>query len=105
MSKTLFNPVQKRAEILCERLAEDYDSQYPNGSDGDFCAQSGRRYFKIVHGGRSVHAFVDKESGALYKAASYKAPADGVRYNLLDESSRELALSKSDWAGGYLYKG
>ena len=30
----------------------------------------------------SVHAFVDKKTGEVYKAASYKAPAKIVRYNL-----------------------
>ena len=103
MSKTLFNPVQKRAEILCEHLAEDYDSKYPTGSDGDFCAQSGRRYFKIVHGGRSVHAFVDKTTGDVFKPASWRGPAKIARYNLLDDASYQKCLSRADWAGGYLY--
>ena len=30
--------------------------------------------------GRSVWMFVDKNSGEVYKPASYKAPAKGVRY-------------------------
>ena len=32
---------------------------------------------------RSVHAFVDKKTGEVYKAASFKAPAKHVRFNLL----------------------
>ena len=93
------------SRLLVEALENDYVKYYPNsGRSKTFTISSGRKYYKINEVNGGVHAFVDKESGDLYKAASYKAPADGVRYNLLDESSRELALSKADWAGGYLYK-
>ena len=34
-------------------------------------------------GSRSVHAFIDKKTGEVYKPASFKAPAKHVRYNLL----------------------
>ena len=41
------------------------------------------KYHKIVmeteQQSKSVHAFVDKKTGELYKAASFKAPAKGVR--------------------------
>ena len=52
---------------------------------------------------KSVHAFVDKKTGEVYKAASYKAPAKIVRYNLLEIASREECFSRADWAGSYLY--
>ena len=52
---------------------------------------------------KSVHAFVDKKTGELYKAASFKAPAKGVRFNLLVIKEREWLLEHADWAGGYLY--
>ena len=49
--------------------------------------------------------FVDRKTGEVYKAASYKAPAkNGVRYNLLVIKEREDILENCDWAGGYLYK-
>jgi hypothetical protein len=65
----------------------------------------GVKYYKLVlrDSGTSVHAFVHKQSGALYKPASWKAPAKHVRYNLLDDVSFEVCLQKADWAGGYLY--
>jgi hypothetical protein len=52
----------------------------------------------------SVHAFIDKKTGEVYKAASYKAPAKGVRFNLLIIQEREFMLENCDWAGGYLYR-
>ena len=74
--------------------------------DYDFFIEEGRKYHKIVmdaHGSKSVHAFVDKKTGEVYKAASYKAPAKIVRYNLLEIASREECFSRADWAGSYLY--
>jgi len=75
--------------------------------DYDFYIQSGRKYHKIMMnaaGSHSVHAFVDKKTGELYKAASFKQPAKGVRFDLRIITQREEVLEKCDWAGGYLYK-
>jgi hypothetical protein len=78
-----------------------------NGNCGyEFTVESGRKYHKIMmsaNGSRSIHAFVDKKTGEVYKPASIKAPAKGVRYNLLIITEREEMLEKCDWAGGYLY--
>ena len=84
-----------------ELKSGNYDS-----IDYKFYIEEGRKYHKIVmdaHGSKSVHAFVDKKTGEVYKAASYKAPAKIVRYNLLEIASREECLSRADWAGSYLY--
>lgn len=78
------------------------------GVDHEFYIESGRKYHKLIHqsragGSRSIHAFIDKKTGEVFKPASWKAPAKGVRYNLLDEQSREDCYRRADWAGGYLY--
>jgi hypothetical protein len=75
--------------------------------DYDYTVETGRKYHKIImnaNGNRSVHAFVDKKTGEVYKSASWKAPAKGVRYNLLDETQREWLFQYADWAGSYLYR-
>ena len=75
--------------------------------DYNFYIQTGRKYHKIMMnaaGSHSVHAFVDKKTGELYKAASIKQPAKGVRFDLRIITQREEVLEKCDWAGGYLYK-
>ena len=54
-------------------------------------------------GARSVHAFVDKKTGEVYKAASWKAPAKDVRYDMRLITERENMYKHCDWAGGYLY--
>ena len=74
--------------------------------DYKFYIEEGRKYHKIVMdtGNQlSVHAFVDKKTGEVYKPASFKSPAKIVRYNLLNIESREKCFERADWAGGYLY--
>jgi len=78
-----------------------------NGNCGyEFYPETGRKYHKIImvtNGSRSVHAFVDKKTGELYKSASWKSPAKGVRFDLRIIEEREWLLQNADWAGGYLY--
>ena len=99
--------VLRYSEILCEALVQHFQSSHPNSDPYKFYIESGRKYHKLIMetgtGSRSVHAFVDKNSGAVYKAASFKAPAKGIRYNLLDDDSREECFARCDWSGGYLY--
>jgi hypothetical protein len=74
--------------------------------DYEFYPETGRKYHKIImnaNGSRSVHAFVDKKTGEVYKSASWKAPAKGVRYDLRIIQQREWLLENADWAGSYLY--
>jgi hypothetical protein len=75
-------------------------------SDYEFYPETGRKYHKIImvaNGSRSVHAFVDKKTGEIYKSASWKAPAKGVRYDLRIIEQREWLLENADWSGAYLY--
>ena len=53
----------------------------------------------------SVTAFIDKNTGEVYKPASWKAPAKHVRYDLRIIREREFLLNPEncDWAGGHLY--
>ena len=73
----------------------------------DYVIETGKKYHKVimVDGGssRSVHAFVDKNTGEVYKSASWKSPAKGVRYDLRLIADREYLLKNADWSGGYLY--
>lgn len=68
----------------------------------------GRKYDRIVtaspYGGKSVHAFVERETGFLYKAAGWAGPAKDARYNLSDEGGFLTAIQSADPYGSYLYK-
>jgi len=82
-----------------------------------FRIQSGKKYYKVIQqdfdtfrdrneyrdGG--VHAFVDKKTGEVYKAASWKSPAKYVRYDLriIEDRAKLHDPTFTGWAGGYLY--
>jgi len=95
--------VTKWTLMLCDALKD-------NAPDGyEYIIESGHKYHKIimvddsVRKNRSVHAFVDKKTGEVYKSSSWKAPAKGVRYDLRLIEQREWLLENADWAGSYLY--
>ena len=88
---------------LVTRLQEDYDSNNYTSDRYKFEIQTGRKYHKIVSKGSGVHAFVNKETGEVFKPASYKAPAKHVRYDLRRIQQRRECFANADWAGGYLY--
>ena len=53
----------------------------------------------------SVTAFIDKNTGEVYKPASWKAPAKHVRFDMRIIREREFLHNPKnvDWAGGHLY--
>ena len=78
-------------------------------------AITGRKFFKIVYQtfdedenrfrNGSVHAFIDKHTGEVYKAASWQNPAKHVRFDMRIIKDREFLHDPDqiDWAGGHLY--
>ena len=80
-----------------------------------FSITSGKKYLKIISNdwderreewrSGGVHAFVNKHTGEVYKAASWKSPAKHVRYDLRIINQREYVLNPDNcgWSGGYLY--
>jgi hypothetical protein len=81
--------------------------------DYEFIIESGRKYHKLVmvidngagrSPSRSVHCFIDKKTGEVYMAASFKSPAKGVRYDLRIIEQREWLFENATWNGSYLYK-
>ena len=75
--------------------------------DIDYTIETGKKYHKVIFvdggGHRSVHCFIDKQTGQIYKSATWKSPAKGVRYDLRWIKDREYLLENADWSGGYLY--
>ncbi len=53
----------------------------------------------------SVHCFIDKQTGEVYKPASWRAPAKHVRFDLRLIKDREFLFNWKNlsWAGGHLY--
>ena len=101
---TLSEKVEKWVWQLCRALEADYDRRYPESSQPvRFSVELGRKYWKINQNHGGVHGFVDRKTGQVYKPASWRGPAKGVRYDLRIISQRDACLSNADWAGGYLY--
>jgi len=69
----------------------------------------GRKYIKVWQfdnygdrkGNRSIYMFIERETGAVYKPASTKAPASGIRYYLNDLLERPEIC---DAYGSFLYR-
>ena len=82
-----------------------------------FVVKTGRKYYKVMqqefdtfrdrneYREGSVHAFVDKNTGEVYKPASYNSPAKHVRYDLrvINDRVKLHDPRYTGWAGGYLY--
>jgi len=85
-----------------------------------FEIKEGKKYYKIVqmefetweksqfygqYREGSVHAFVDKNTGNVYKPASWRSPAKHVRFTFQKPEDIRFLLEPRnvDWAGGYLY--
>ena len=99
---TIHLNIVKYGLMLCDALQQDAPDGYTYALDS-----SGRKYHKVfmyIDGKRSsIHAFIDKKTGEVFKPASLKTPATGARYNVLSITSREEMFERCDWAGGYLY--
>ena len=85
-----------------------------------FKVYSGKRYWKIVqqqfetwegskyygqYRDASVHAFVDKKTGQIFKPAGWSKPAKHVRFDMRIISERNFVHNPDNtgWSGGYLY--
>jgi hypothetical protein len=96
--------VYEWTQKLVECLQADYDKQSLHG-DTKFEIRRGRKFLKVVmiNNQESVHAFIDKKTGEVYKPASWNKAAQHVRYDLRIIRSRMDCYARADWAGGYLY--
>ena len=104
------NKADKPDPYLQEKI-----NQIESGEDDriSFFIENGRKYYKVCLRWKqvnrqfkddiSVHCFVDKLSGEVYKPAGWKQPAKHVRFNMSDDIDRAKLYNVCDWAGGYLY--
>ena len=96
--------VEMWAMDLVDALEANYNKSYPDSPRPvKFETKIGKKYIKIIQVDGGVHAFIDKNTGEVYKPASWKSPAKHVRYDLRIITQRQECLARADWAGGYLY--
>ena len=116
---TLDQKIEKWVWYYCRSLEKNYQSKYPNSTlpTIKFRMEFGRKYIKVIqqdydtfqdrneYRDGSVHAFIDRKTGEVYKPASWKSPAKIVRYDLrlLTDRAKLHDPEFTGWAGGYLY--
>ena len=102
-----------------ERLAEIENGTYKDLYK--FTFKTGKKFHKVYfleykekcdyynrpagYSAGSVHCFIDKQTGEVYKPASWKAPAKHVRFDLRLIQDREFLFNPNNisWAGSHLY--
>lgn len=99
--------ITDKIDQWCEVLEQKAKNQTYGSQQIFFWFSTGKKYYKIVQSDNytkndSVHAFVNKITGDIYKPASWNAPYKDARYNILSEYDQ--LLDDCDWAGEYLYK-
>ena len=116
------NQVQFLLEALIEVRNNEWKVNHlESGSANPYFTKAfiteGRKYLKVMtcdvqsskdeynaRAGGSVYMFVDKMTGDVFKPASLKAPAKGVRFNLLNEEQHEWLCDNADQFGSFLYR-
>ena len=83
--------VEARILEFAEKLEAYYNAGEPEYLQQKVTIINGSKYAKIAIGyvkseGRSVYCFIDKSNGDIYKAASWKAPAKGVRGSIMNDN-------------------
>ena len=108
---------QTKTEFLTEAFIEQVNDQWKVNS-----LENGRNFYSvltydvakkyikvwqsdcydgIVREGRRCFMFIDKETGAVYKPANYKAPAKGIRFYI---DSLVETPELVDQYGSFLYR-
>ena len=95
------------------KIGQDRIKNHPRFKDlyakqkRDYMKTVGPKYIKIhdTENGqkRSIHAFIDKQTGDLFKPAGVNAPAKGVRGNVTDKDFMSRLKNRFDTHGGHLY--
>jgi len=89
---------------LCDILDDRFKKEFPT-LNNTFTVDKGRKYYRVwaIDNQKTIHCFVNIKTGDVFKPESYNKPAKRVRYNLLDDKSRQSMFEKAHYAGGYLY--
>lgn len=87
------------------RFAEGLTAKFADqpGVNDTYAVMPGKTWDRIVRLGpegrpSSVHAFVNRDTGAVYKSDGFRKPAPHERY-----PNVEAALAEADPFGSYLY--
>ena len=81
-----------------------------SGRSEEYSVMAGRKFDRIVSErpneqfSRTVHAFVERQTGKLFKPAGWAAPAKNARYDLSTPEGFAQTVELADPYGSYLYQ-
>lgn len=105
MSMFMDEVIERYLRLLHDKTMEYYSTHYSSLTPPTYTLERGSKYIRVVSDNgrhRHVHSFINRKTGGLHKAASWKAPVKDERYNLLtDLPTLRLRIDPN---GGYLYK-
>lgn len=83
--------IEARIREFAVKLEDYYNADQPDYLQQKVTIITGKKFTKIAIGyvkseGRSVYCFIDQSNGDIYKAASWKAPAKGVRGSIFNDN-------------------
>jgi len=97
--KTRFEEMLDNYVYYIQKLTNEYYAKFPNLEVAKITIRKGRKYMKVTKVSEgmiseSVHSFVEVETGNVYKAASWRAPAKHVRANIYDYNSLKNGVNE-----------
>ena len=87
-------PYDEQLNLFVAMLQEKINTYFGDNLDQltppDIITTRGSKYDKVIRkdvnaSGKSVHCFIDRKNGDIYKAASWASPAKHVRGNIYNE--------------------
>lgn len=91
LSKYDYNFALQKLVKYITKLNKDYDSSFQYNQFNMITYKVGPKYTKIFvndkHDKGRIWGFVDKNTGDIFRAATYKAPAKIARGNIFDEKT------------------
>ena len=92
---------------VTEKFADSLNEKF-GGKGAKFSVMAGRKFDRIVIERAPTylpiaHAFVERETGKLFKAGGWAGPAKNARFDLSTPEGFSHAIEQADIYGGYLY--
>ncbi len=99
----------KKMDNIIDYYVSELNMKSSSGKRGNntYKIINGRKYAKVVSTfdgeSHTVYCFIDRNTGDIYKPATWNSPAKIIRYTITDTPSAITIADKSDAYGNFLY--